>query len=115
MIDAGQYRPALDRIEQHLNQLRWRSSWLLRRARALNGMKADFRSDAAAALSELNQRIRPEHPEPTLLLDRAMAFALLGKNSEASNDLILAKKKGIPAFACARVEAILKSGGFVAK
>jgi tetratricopeptide (TPR) repeat protein len=115
MIDAGQYRPALQRIEQHLNQLRWRSSWLLRRARALKGLKSDFLPDATAALSELNQRIRPEHPEPTLLLDRAMAFALLGRAAEATNDLAQAKKRGIPAASCARVETILKASGLAAK
>jgi tetratricopeptide (TPR) repeat protein len=115
MIDAGQYDPALARIEQHLNQLRWRSSWLLRRARALKGLKAEFRPDATAALAELNQRIRPDRPEPTLLLDRAMAHALLGKTTEATNDLAAAKKRGMPASSCTRVETLLKSPGLVAK
>jgi tetratricopeptide (TPR) repeat protein len=108
MIDAGQYRQALERIEQHLNRLRWRSSWLLRRARALKGMKMDYQADAMAALSELNQRIKPEHPEPTLLLDRALAYALLSKPAEAAKDLALAKKHGIPPTSCARVEALLR-------
>lgn len=109
MIDAGQFRPALERINDHLNRLRWRSSWLLRRARALKGMKADFQPDALAALAELNQRIKLDHPEPTLLLDRALAYALLGKPTEATNDLSLAKKHGIPPASCARVEALLRT------
>jgi tetratricopeptide (TPR) repeat protein len=109
MIDAGQFQPALARINDHLNRLRWRSSWLLRRARALKGMKADFQPDALAALAELNQRIKLDHPEPTLLLDRALAYALLGKPTEAANDLALAKKHGIPPTSCARVEALLRT------
>jgi tetratricopeptide (TPR) repeat protein len=115
MIDAGQYRPALERVEFHLNRLRWRSSWLLRRARALRGLKADYLPDANAALAELNQRIRPDNPEPTLLVDRAMAFALLGRAAEANSDLTSAKERGMPPTSCARVEAILKSSGLASK
>jgi tetratricopeptide (TPR) repeat protein len=115
MIDAGQHRQALDRIEEHLNQLRLRSSWLLRRARALKGLKAEYLPDANSALAELNQRIRPENPEPTLLVDRAMAFALLGRAVEANQDLAAAKKRGIPAASCARVEAVLKADGLASR
>jgi len=114
MIDAGQFRPALELIDQHLNQLRLRSSWLLRRARALKGLKADFQADAKAALAELERRIRPEHPEPTLLLDRATAFALLGDEKAAREDLKAAQKQGMPASACERVESLLKSSKLVA-
>ncbi|HMC26641.1 MAG TPA: tetratricopeptide repeat protein [Verrucomicrobiae bacterium] len=114
MIDAGQFHPALDLIDQHLNQLRLRSSWLLRRARALKGLKADFQADAKAALAELERRIRPEHPEPTLLLDRATAFALLGNEKAAREDIKAAQKHGMPASACDRVESLLKSSKLVA-
>jgi hypothetical protein len=114
MIDAGQYQAALERIDGRLNQLRLRSSWLLRRARALKGLKVDFQADAQAALTELNRRIRPESPEPTLLLDRATAFALLGKSESAKKDLEAARKHGIPASACGRVESLLKSQTMVA-
>jgi tetratricopeptide (TPR) repeat protein len=108
MIDAGQYRPALERIEQHLNQLRWRSSWLLRRARALKGLNGDFKADAQAALAELNERIKPERPDSMLLLDRATARALLGNYAAAANDLAAATKLGMPATACERVKRLLK-------
>ena len=114
MIDAGQYQPALERINGRLNQLRLRSSWLLRRARALKGLKADFQADAQAALTELNRRIKPELPEPTLLLDRATASALLGQTDSAKNDLEAARKRGIPASACRRVENLLKPPRMVA-
>jgi hypothetical protein len=81
----------------------------------LKGLKGDYLPDATSALAELTQRIRPENPEPTLLVDRAMAFALLGRAAEATNDLTVAKKRGIPAASCARVEAILKSAGLASK
>src|SRR5882762_2685471 len=113
MIDAGQYRPALEMIDQHLNQLRLRSSWLLRRARALKALKVDFQADVKAALAELERRIRPDNPEPTLLLDRAAAFALLGDEKAAREDLKAAQKHGMPASSCARVESLLKPGNLV--
>jgi len=109
MIDAGQFRAALERIDHHLNQLRLRSSWLLRRARALKGLKRDFLPDVQGALTELQHRINPERPEPTLLLDRAMAYALLGKADLAQADLTAAKKHGLTASNCVRVEAVLKA------
>lgn len=114
MIDAGQNRQALEMIDQHLNQLRLRSSWLLRRARALKGLKADFQNEAKAALAELERRIRPEHPEPTLLLDRATAWALLGDEKAAREDLKAAQKHGIPASSCERVESLLNASKLVA-
>ncbi len=109
MIDAGQCKAALERIDQRLNQLRLRSSWLLRRARALKGLGRDFEPDTRTALAELERRLNPDRPEPTLLLDRATAFALLGKSDLARRDLASAKKHGIPPIACGRVEAILKA------
>jgi len=109
MIDAGQFRAALERIEQHLNHLRLRSSWLLRRARANKGLSREYQADTRAALEEIERRFNADHPEPTLLLDRATAFALLGKTDQARRDLMEAKKHGIPAPACQRVEQILKA------
>lgn len=114
MIDAGQYRPALERIEQHLNQLRWRSSWLLRRARAVKGLNGNFQADAQAALTELNGRINPERPDSMLLLDRATANALLGRKAAASNDLAAATRLGMPAPACERVKRLLKDSASTA-
>jgi len=108
MIDAGKYQQALARINQHLDRLRWRSSWLLRRARVLKATHSDFRPDAQAALAELNQRINPGHPETMLLLDRATAYALLGDKPAASKDLAAAKKLGASELRCARVERLLK-------
>jgi tetratricopeptide (TPR) repeat protein len=108
MIDAGKYQQALARINQHLDRLRWRSSWLLRRARVLKATHSDFHPDAKAALAELNERINPTHPETMLLLDRATAHALLGDRSAASRDLAEAKKLGAAEVRCARVERLLK-------
>lgn len=115
MIDAGEYRTALDRIEQRLNKLRWRSSWLLRRARALKGLRMDFHADAQAALAELQQRISPGHPDPTLVLDRATALALLGKRTAAEKDLAAAKALGMSGLPCLRVEKLLNGENIAAR
>src|ERR1044071_5279252 len=109
LVDSLQCKAALERIDQRLNQLRLRSSWLLRRARALKGLGRDFEPDTRTALAELERRLTPERPEPTWLLDRATAFALRGKGELARRDLASARRRGIPPIACGRVEAILKS------
>lgn len=93
MIDAGQYPAALKQIEPELADSRWRSSWLIRRARvrlALGQTKPAHR-DLRAALSELNQRITPAAPDVSLLLDRALTHTLLGQKPLAAEDLALAR------------------------
>ena len=89
MIDAGEHKAALKQIEREFADSRWRSSWLLRRARAqlaLGQTKAG-RRDLRSAIDELNQRIVPEAPEVTLIIDRGLAHALLGDQSNAADDL----------------------------
>src|SRR6185436_3183824 len=61
MIDAGEHKAALRQIEHELRDSRWRSSWLIRRARvrlAIGEHKAAQR-DLRAALNELNSRFVP--------------------------------------------------------
>lgn len=93
MIDAGQHKAALALIEPELAESRWRSSWLLRRARARLGLgetKAAKR-DLRSALKELNRRIVPDAPELTLVVDRGLAHALLGDTARALKDLRLVR------------------------
>ena len=93
MIDAGQHSAALKQVEAELADSRWRSSWLLRRARvrlALGHAKAAKR-DLEQALSDLEQRIVPAAPDVTLIIDRGIARALLGQVSLAQSDLHLAR------------------------
>ena len=53
--------------------------------------------------------------------ERRLTTRALGKHivfyprTQSTNDLALAKKHGIPAAACARVEAILKTNAVAAK
>jgi tetratricopeptide (TPR) repeat protein len=89
MIDAGQYKEALERITRYLGRGRWRSAWLIRQARAelgLNHTEAAERN-LKAALSELEQRINPQKIDATLLADRAMAQLLRGERGAAAADM----------------------------
>jgi tetratricopeptide (TPR) repeat protein len=109
MLDAGQARAALEHIEPPLSQSRCRSSWLIRRARArlTLGQTARARGDLHAAVTEINGRLSPTHPEMTLLLDRGLALALLGDSTGAGRDLAAARKAGADASAARRLEAQL--------
>ncbi len=109
MLDAGQARTALDHIEPSLALSRCQSSWLIRRARArlALGQTARARGDLHAAVTEINERLRPARPEMTLLLDRGLALALLGDSEGAGRDLAAARKAGADASASWRLEAQL--------
>ena len=116
LLDAGQPRAALDRIEPQLAESRLQSSWLLRRARArlALGDTLPARGDLHAAISEVDERLSAAHPDPALLLDRGLALALLGDVSAASRDLAVARKAGAEDSASWRLETLLaaaKSGG----
>ena len=109
MIDAGHHKAALKQIETELRDSRWRSSWLIRRARvrlALGETKAAQR-DLHAALKELNSRLLPSAPELTLVLDRGIAKALLGDCSAAVEDLTRARKLSPVPFSLWRLERLL--------
>lgn len=109
LIDAGEARAALDRIEGPLAESRWRSSWLLRRARArlALGDTSRARGDAHAALRELDTRLQTPRPDPSLLLDRGLAHALLGDKAAARRDLDAARAAGAEAGATWRLESRL--------
>ena len=69
---------------------------------------------ADTAISEVDERLSAAHPDPALLLDRALALALLGDASAASRDLAVARKAGAEDSATWRLATILaaaKSGG----
>ena len=109
LIDAGQFRQALARIEPQLASARWQSSWLLRRARARKGLGEESAPDVRTAIAELNRRLSPQHPDLTLLADRGTANALLGKMAEARKDLVAAKKLGADAWVVRRLETLLQA------
>lgn len=111
LIDAGRTAEALPEIEKELPTYRYKSSWFIRRARVylLDGKKAEAAADLDAALTELNRRILPENPEPSLICDRALIHALQGRFEEARKDLSEAKIRGAFEWATRTVEAALEA------
>ena len=110
LIDAGQHRAALALIEPQLQDSRWQSSWLIRRARARLGLgeKEKARADLRAAIAEINERFGPFdafNPDLTLLLDRGVAEALLGDLSSARKDFQQARAAGMDEWFVSRLEA----------
>ena len=80
LIDAGDAARALPEIEREIASSRLVSSWLIRRARVYHfqGRKAEAAADLVAATEEIQRRLRPESPDPTLLCDLATIAALSG-------------------------------------
>lgn len=96
-LDAGKFMEALKQIEPELQESRWKSSWLIRRSRALAGIgeKEDAEADLRLAIHELRTRLSMRE-EAGLLADLALAHALLGEKSEARKRLAQAEKLGLP-------------------
>jgi tetratricopeptide (TPR) repeat protein len=111
MIDGGRFGEALQRIEPILADVRWRASWLVRRARVrlAGGDISAAHTDLMAAIRELNGRLRSPHPDPGLLTDRGLASALLGDVAPARRDLAEARKLGADADTLRRLETALAS------
>ena len=111
MIDAGQSREALARIEPHLARARWRAGWLIRRARALIALGDQTRpkNDLRNALEELERRINPMRPDPTLIVERGLAFALMGSAQAAEEDFARAKELSGSTMAVLRLERALRN------
>lgn len=88
LIEGGYFQTALPVIEKELAACRLKSSWLIRRARALTGLQQAnaARADFADALSELDQRVHPLRPHPGLLADRSLVHASLGNLDLARAD-----------------------------
>lgn len=89
IIDAGQFRTALPHIQSELADRRWKSSWLIKRARTLQGLNrgSEATANLHSALAEIQSRLNPQRPDPLLLADRGVAYALLGNKQEATNCL----------------------------
>jgi tetratricopeptide (TPR) repeat protein len=97
LLDAGQHERAMAKIEQKLERARWRSSWLIRRARVHipAGRTNEAIADLEEAVKELTRRIHSAAPAPTLLADRGRAHDLLGKQDLARSDYEAARSKGL--------------------
>jgi hypothetical protein len=105
-LTAKQTKEVLPLIEKELRSSRLRSSWLIRRARALLvlGDKEAAHVDLRAALQEINPRLNPAQPDLTLIADRGLIHALLGNTALAKRDLATLRKSSIPS-SCYRLLA----------
>jgi len=109
LIETGHYDQAAPIIEEKVAAARLKSSWLLRRAKLLQatGEAEAAKRDLLQAIGELNTRIKPENPDITVVVDRGVAFSMLGDRSAAKRDLMMAKKAGADRWATARLERAL--------
>lgn len=97
LIEDGQHKLALEKIEAELAASRIQSSWLLRRAKVRLATKQTDagKADLEAALKELNSRMSGSAPDPSLLIDRGLAYDLLGDHDAAHKDYTRAKDRGM--------------------
>ena len=95
LLEAGKTGEALPVIEAELAASRFRSSWLLRRARATQATDAAASAqDLRAAIDELTPRLATDPPSVSLLCDRALAYAMLGEFNAAEADRARARSLG---------------------
>jgi tetratricopeptide (TPR) repeat protein len=108
LLDAGLFAAALPRIERELDDSRIKSSWLIRRARALRGLNRRAEADASLdeAIGEIAGRLNPKMPDPELLVDKARAHELLGQHSAAIAALKEARSRGAPESLETRIKAL---------
>lgn len=97
LIENGQHKLAMEKIESELNESRLVSSWLIRRAkvRLASGQKEEAKADLKAALEELNARMTGRGPEAELRADRGLVHELLGNRDDAKKDYEHARDKGV--------------------
>ncbi len=97
-LTAGLTSDCLPIIEEELASSRFLSSWLIRRARAalIHNDPKHAHQDLQQALSEISTRLRPKQPDLTLIADRGLALALLGKREQAQAHLAQLKKSTLP-------------------
>jgi tetratricopeptide (TPR) repeat protein len=110
MIDAGRGAEVLPLIEEEISNTRYQASWLIRRARIRlrSGDAAGARADLHNALAEINNRLRPDLPDLSLLCDRGVIRALLGERTSAAEDLLLARQQGADFWMTQPLAALLE-------
>lgn len=98
LVDGGDLETAANEIERGLGAARWRSTWLLLRARvhARRGDTAHQHADAARALEELGARIHPERPDGWLVAEYGIGLALQGDAHGARACEKQARELGVP-------------------
>ncbi|HEX2749616.1 MAG TPA: hypothetical protein VHM91_16520 [Verrucomicrobiales bacterium] len=109
LIDAGRNDDVLPEIQKEIDTSRYKSSWLIRRARVRlhSGKKEEALADLQTALAEIEPRIRPEHPDLSLVCDRALIHALQGNRDSAAKELADAKTRGADGWMTRVLESVL--------
>jgi tetratricopeptide (TPR) repeat protein len=107
LVRCGRLDEAQLHIDTRLQKARWTSSWRLLRARlhAARGDSTHARADALAALTEIDQRLQGDSPNPFLVADKAQALALLGQRAQARRHAQFARSLGIPAWKLAAFDS----------
>ena len=97
LIHGDKIHEAEKQISAGLARARWKSSWLLLRARLHLAQKNSeaAQQDARTALSEISRRQSPGSVNPFLAADRGLALLILGREEEAKADLELAHSLGV--------------------
>jgi tetratricopeptide (TPR) repeat protein len=105
LIRSGKLDEAERHIETGLENARWKSAWLLLRARvrALQSRHQEAHQDALAALLEIEERLNPGAPNPFLAAEKAQALAALGHADQARRQAKIARSLGVPAWKLADV------------
>jgi len=100
LLDDSQFQRALKEIDRELIDRRWKSTYLIKRARALIGMKKRAEADDAleSAVAEIEPRLNPETLDLLLVADLGVAHALLGHPEKSDSCLKLLKLHKAPAW-----------------
>jgi tetratricopeptide (TPR) repeat protein len=109
IIDASHFKTALPLIDSELTDRRWKSSWLIKRARTLQGLNRtpEATADLHSALTEINSRLNPTHPDPFLLADQGTAHALLGNKAQARACLENLHQHSAPHWITSQLEELI--------
>lgn len=96
LLDAAQWRKALEAIRGEVENARLPGAWKIRRARALAGLgrNGEAATDLREAIEEIDRRMPPGGRDASLLLDRAQARELLGESEQALRDYSAAAELG---------------------
>ena len=108
-ISAGQEDEVLPILTREIETSRFSASHRIRRARLLLAQDPEAsEQDLTLALAELAPRIKPRSPDLTLIHDRGLALALLGKKQEAQRDLALLEATSISPMSYAQLTRVLR-------
>lgn len=98
LIDANRIDQAMDEINRGLDQARFKSAWLILRARAHNARQEPDQAlrDAQSALEEITARLQSNTPDGYLVASAGAALLLLGDSEAAEAQFEKARTLHVP-------------------